>query len=292
MKIEISTVEFAVAISAAARVVERVPTALRYWLGESVSMVLSLKDLSTVSLDSVQPDGSLDGAKRYEALEILSRIADEEQVRIVTALCNAAFPDFGERLGYIPIKDPASDSPFMSRDPDPECASLGISRGIAETLIAECKKHIGEADPLRHRMFCGRIVAAEHGRQDAVDWAIEWYEALVKEKIELSFSGRPSKDKPTCTAVTSHSPFLVGRIGNKRMQLFVDTLDDVSAVSNNVPYMNWINANYGLFRQQHPREKFESRAEWDRLFTAFLTSVRDRDLAKRLRHQDASSSSD
>ena len=316
MKHEISTEALAVATSAAARVVARVPAALKYWLGDAVSVAFTIRDCATVCLEAISSQETRRAGKGSGALKILSRIADEEQVRVELcvqqviydtehtdmrpgeaarlarlndlALDNAALKAWYERHGYA-VTGEAAGTAVMARDADPEFAGEGISRGIAEFLLADLKTCSGEIDSFRYQMIARRIVAAEYGRPDAVEWATQWYERVIKEKLEATAAAIQDAQEHAEVSARSRERFLNGQVTNPRYQLFLDTVEEPATVVNNVAYMAWISVNSAEFDKQHPPGRCEDRAERDAQFTAFLKSVRDSNLSERVRRRDGMS---
>ncbi|MGF6440493.1 hypothetical protein [Paraburkholderia youngii] len=310
----ISAEALAVATSAAARVVERVPVAVKYWLGEAVSIMLTIRDGRAVRLEAIWSEDARRAGKGSHALSILSRIADEEQVRVELAvhqllydteqpgmqsaeadrldrlnglaLDNAALKAWYERHGYVASGHLDGDSVVMARDADPKYAGEGISRGIAEFLLADLKTLCGEIDAFRYQSIASRIVAAEYGRADAVEWAMEWYERAIRERLEAKAQKIHDAQVHAKVADRSRERFISGYATNPRYQLFLDTVEEPATVTNNVAYMAWISVNSAAFDKQHPKGRGEDSNERAEKFTAFLKSVRDSNLSERVRRRD------
>ncbi|MBS4020029.1 MAG: hypothetical protein KGZ68_17540 [Dechloromonas sp.] len=90
----------------------------------------------------------------------------------------------------------------------------GLPRAIAEALYEDLKvrsKPGGDMaeDAFRFEMFARRIVAAEYGRPDAVDWAKSWYEQLIKPCIVNAMAAHGWHKDRIVDAFIKHFPSVV-----------------------------------------------------------------------------------
>ena len=103
---------------------------------------------------------------------------------------------------------------------------ISLPQEVLQKLFAVLKKWSEEGmDAFRYEMFARRLVAAEYGRPDAVEWAQAWYnDLLAEERQEAEARQRAIKDREDREA-TTRAEFARGRCSNPNYQAFLDTVE-------------------------------------------------------------------
>ncbi|MDD2742043.1 MAG: hypothetical protein PHV02_07210 [Rhodocyclaceae bacterium] len=162
-----------------------------------------------------------------------------------------------------------------------------ISQVVSELYVL-LKSWAGEMDAFRFQMFARRLVAAEHGRPDAVEWANDWYreyqEELSQKEAEMLLRIAKIEEQ----AAAARSEFNAGRCSNPRYQAFLDTVENPETVKNNAAYMAWLGEVIGKF-ERLPGIRDLSAAEKKTVMDRMIQDKRDANLATRLRTQVAAS---
>ena len=78
-------------------------------------------------------------------------------------------------------------------------------------------------------MHARRLAAADHGREDAVAWALQWYESLLREEQDQQALKREAAQEEEDRLSRIRHEISMGRSGNPRFQAFLDTLEDPEA---------------------------------------------------------------
>lgn len=163
-----------------------------------------------------------------------------------------------------------------------------ISRDDAETLFADLRAKRdtdGWGDAFRYEMFAKRIVAAEYGRPDAVEWAREWLADIECERRQQAEAHVALVRSRQETAMYHKANLAQGKSSNPYFQAYLDTLEDPSTEAANHIYMSWIQVRWTEFYRKHPSLKSARDEALSRAM--FLTELREyveAHLAPRLRN--------
>lgn len=301
--------------TAAARVLERVANGVQQWHSGKVSVWLSARDAQTVRLEALWSEVRRRAGAGNAALAMINRIADEEQVAVelvphrllyeidavgitqtqadlmhglnCVAPDNAGLQAWYERNGYIATGRLDGDDPVMRREPDAENAPEGISRGVAERLNRELKSWADGMVAFRYESFARRIIAAEYGRSDAVEWANGWYMELItaeeaaRERVLVAAADEAARTE------RARAKLHAGRCSNPNYQAFLDTVEDCSTIETNAPYFAWISPLIGEFERRFPQRTFTCAADRTNRWSEFLTQARNEQLSERVRREQA-----
>jgi len=162
-----------------------------------------------------------------------------------------------------------------------------LSRAEAETLFADLRAKRdtdGWGDAFRYEMFAKRIVAAEYGRPDAVEWARQWLADIELERREQEEAHAALVQSRHDTAMHHKADLERGHCGNPYYQAYLDTLEHPSTEAANHVYMSWIQERWSAFHRKYPELK--TSHDQTRIRPLFLTELRDyaeTHLAERLR---------
>lgn len=157
-----------------------------------------------------------------------------------------------------------------------------ISQEVLARLFVVLKGWAGDMDAFRYEMFARRLVAAEHGRPDAVEWAQAWYNDLVAEERATEEAQQQRFAAEAAEREARRTEFRAGRCSNPNYQLFLDTVENPEQVENNVEFMAWISRLLTRFEKM-PNLSDMPTEERDRCWRAILQADRDANLAQRLR---------
>ena len=141
-----------------------------------------------------------------------------------------------------------------------------------------------EHDAFRYDMFAKRLNAAEYGRQDAVEWALEWHAGLLKDKAEQQAAKQQSLSEEMARQAFDQNELAAGRCSNPRYQAYLDTVDDLSDRLMNVGYMAFINERSSEYRRKCP-EKYQGLVQPPGFvdeFTQFIREYADSHLSERV----------
>ena len=159
---------------------------------------------------------------------------------------------------------------------------VDLPQEVLQKLFAVLKKWSEEGmDAFRYEMFARRLVAAEYGRTDAVEWALAWYnDLLAEERQEAEARQRELLDNQEREAQV-RADFEQGRCSNPNYQVFLDTVEHPELLTSHAPYMAWIarlrNAFEGI-RGIKDLPEAQRRSIWQ----GILQKERDENLAPRL----------
>lgn len=162
-----------------------------------------------------------------------------------------------------------------------------ITPELLATLREELRAWTNETpqdDTLTHfriEMFHQRLRAAEYGRPDAVQWALQWHQNVMQDRsvaqdgnvaVDALITARPHKQREDPT-----------KAGNPRFQAWLDTVEDVDDMRKGWLYQSFILARVSEFEARHPVRD----SNWHDKLTAYIRSWADARLAPRLRSSSA-----
>lgn len=157
---------------------------------------------------------------------------------------------------------------------------------VLTKLFAVLKSWADGMDAFRYEMFARRLVAAEHGRSDAVAWAQSWYsdvlagECQIEEARQLVIQENAQRD------ALARSEFQAGRCGNPNYQAFLDTVEHPELIEHHAPYMAWISSLLARF-ERVPGLRDLPKSEQHALWQKTIQEARDANLAPRLKNRQA-----
>lgn len=144
-----------------------------------------------------------------------------------------------------------------------------------------------EGQSFRYEMFARRLVAAEYGRPDAVQWANEWFADLEAER-------KSREDEQTAKWEASARELeevrrlkSLGISSNPRFQAYLDTVEDPSTIHHNVGYFEFITTCVRLYGQQHRTDGSNRVSHNQAEFTDFVRAYADQHLSNRVRNRRA-----
>lgn len=158
----------------------------------------------------------------------------------------------------------------------------GVSAAVVVKLFDVLKSWSSDMEAFRYEMFARRLVAAEHGRPDAVEWANNWYRDVVEEEsaraAELQAQLAISQERST----RLQQALKAGRSSNPHYQAFLDTVEYPEEILDNVPFFSWISALRVKLAQIpgiNTMSEQDKQAQWLKL----IQDERNANLAPRLR---------
>jgi len=161
-----------------------------------------------------------------------------------------------------------------------------LSPDVLVKLFAVLKSWADGMDAFRYEMFSRRLVAAEYGRPDAVEWARSWYNDVMAEERQIAENQKREAGITAARKAASQAEFKAGRCGNPNYQAFLDTVEHPEQIENNAPYFVWIAPLITRFEQTpnlRDLPETERQAIWQRI----LQAERAANLAPRLKAQVA-----
>ena len=159
--------------------------------------------------------------------------------------------------------------------------ALEISKEALEDLFADLKKNPPMwGGSFRYEMFARRLVAAEYGRPDAVEWALEWHADLMTERKRLEEVAQKKASNQQTQRDYHHAELLKGRAGNPLYQSFLDTVEDPSKWQNNVDYFVFHSKRLSEFNALNVRLQDSDNRQ---SFAQFVRDYADCHLANRLK---------
>lgn len=165
-----------------------------------------------------------------------------------------------------------------------------ISKEQLQELYADLKGSADsggwmEGDAFRYEMFARRLVAAEYGRLDAVEWALQWHADLISARRAREAAQEEAVLREQASRDEARAEFLAGRCGNPRYQAFLDTVEDPSTCLNNhAGYMAFISAKMAEFERMCGRPPaYDKTGEWGKRFTQYLRDDANQNLSQRVR---------
>ena len=100
---------------------------------------------------------------------------------------------------------------------------IGIAMKAWSKELAESPSTVGA---FRYEAFARRLTAAEYGRQDAVEWAWNWYLDLVSDDLERYDRVIQAADQEANQRDRLRKQHAFGKSDNPNFQAFLDTLED------------------------------------------------------------------
>jgi hypothetical protein len=159
----------------------------------------------------------------------------------------------------------------------------GISQDVSGKLFAVLKNWSGDyMDAFRYECFARRLIAAEHGRPDAVEWAMNWYNDVVAEERQAEGDRQRATKENEERKAAARAELRAGRCGNPNYQAFLDTLEHPEQIENNAPYFAWISELRGRFEGTSGVADMagdEKAALWQKM----IREKRDANLAPRMK---------
>lgn len=159
----------------------------------------------------------------------------------------------------------------------------GISQDVSSKLFAVLKNWSGDyMDAFRYECFARRLIAAEHGRPDAVEWAMNWYNDVVAEERQAEGDRQRATKENEERKAAARAELRAGRCGNPNYQAFLDTLEHPEQIENNAPYFAWISELRGRFEGTSGVADMageEKAALWQKM----IREKRDANLAVRMK---------
>lgn len=159
-----------------------------------------------------------------------------------------------------------------------------LSPDVLTRLFAVLKSWADGMDAFRYEMFARRLVAAEHGRPDAVEWAQAWYNDVVAEERQAEEDRQRERERFQKQREFARAEFEAGRCDNRNYQAFLDTVEHPEELVSHTQFMAWISELRATFEGLRGIRKLsdeQRQAIWQRL----IQEKRDANLAPRLRKQ-------
>lgn len=163
-------------------------------------------------------------------------------------------------------------------------AEPSVSKAVIDKLFAVLKGWADDMDAFRYEMFAKRLLAAERGRPDAVEWALSWHQDLEEEERQLAAEKLAQAQQMAEQSAFLKAEFQAGRCSNPHYQAFLDTIEHPELIKNHVEYFSWINKISSKFERLPGLWKLsaaEKLAEWRQI----LLQERDASLAPRMNGQ-------
>lgn len=163
-----------------------------------------------------------------------------------------------------------------------------VSPPVLAELFAELKSwtesggSVGH-DAFRYEMFARRLVAAEYGRPDAVEWALAWHADLTAARKAKADALQEEAARHEAQRVAIRQQIQQGKSENPRYQLYLDTVEHPENLTHNAEYLIFISSRVSEFERLHARTCDMGREEREGRFMTFLREYRDLHLARRLR---------
>lgn len=163
---------------------------------------------------------------------------------------------------------------------------------VAEILFADLKRGAGEelldADAaFRYERFARRIVAAQYGEPESVEWAYEWLEELVTSARAMMLAEFEQRQHNAATAEKQRAEYLAGRVGNAYYQAFLDTVEDPSTVMSNIAYFAWHADRTREYERLHPKALRDAQVDYQPTFGQYLRQFADTHLSERVKRERA-----
>lgn len=157
-----------------------------------------------------------------------------------------------------------------------------LSQAVLTKLFAVLKGWADDMDPFRYEMFARRLIAAEHGRPDAVKWAQAWHNELEAEEHQQAEYKQRERERLANQAAADREEFHAGRCSNPHYQAYLDTVEHPELIKHHGPYMAWIAQLAGKF-ERIPGLKKLPKPEQNAIWRQMLQAERDAHLAPRLK---------
>lgn len=157
-----------------------------------------------------------------------------------------------------------------------------LPKEISDKLYGVLKSWSEDMDPLRYEAYARRLVAAEHGRPDAVEWAQAWHSDLLAEESQKEAVRQAELREEEARTALAQAEFKAGRCSNPNYQAFLDTIEQPELIESNAPYFEWLSRLTARFEGTPAFKGLpapERKAAWQKL----LRDEGDANLAPRLR---------
>lgn len=164
--------------------------------------------------------------------------------------------------------------------------TIDIPQDVLAKLFATLKSWADDMDAFRYQMFASRLVAAEYGRPDAVEWAQAWYNDLLAEERQAAETRRQVIEANMARDAAAKAEFNAGRCGNPNYQAFLDTVENPELIENHALYFVWLSTVRVKF-EHIPKLKELPKTEQHRLWQELLQAERNANLAPRLNSSNA-----
>jgi hypothetical protein len=161
-------------------------------------------------------------------------------------------------------------------------AVTALPQDVLATLFAVLKSWADGMDAFRYEMFARRLVAAEHGRPDAVAWAQSWFDEIVAEERQIAEEREREAAFTAARDAAAKAEFKAGRCGNPNYQAFLDTVEHPEQLENNAPYFAWISPLLSRF-ENTPNLRDMPADERQAIWQQILQAERAANLAPRLK---------
>lgn len=158
----------------------------------------------------------------------------------------------------------------------------GVSQDVLNELFAELKSWASDMAPFRYEAFAIRLVAAEYGRSDAVEWALSWYNDLMAGKRQAEAERQRVAAENKARSDVAKAEFKAGRCSNPNYQAFLDTVESPELIRDNSPYFAWMSGLLGAF-EAVPGLKELSKIERENIWKKMVLEKRSANLAPRLK---------
>ncbi len=163
-------------------------------------------------------------------------------------------------------------------------AEPSVSQAVIDKLFAVLKSWADDMDAFRYEMFAKRLVAAERGRPDAVEWARSWHQDLEEEERQLAAEKLSQAQQMAEQRAFLKAEFQAGRCANPHYQAFLDTVEHPELINNHVEYFAWIR-KISSKCERLPGFRNLSEAEKLAAWRQILLQERDANLAPRMNGQ-------
>ena len=155
---------------------------------------------------------------------------------------------------------------------------------VLDKLFAVLKSWAVDMDPFRYSMFYRRLIAAEHGRADAVQWALDWFYSTLEEEAAAEAARAEKAQRMARDTAHQRAEFHAGRCSNPHYQAFLDTVEHPEAITHHCDYMAWIAMIESETKYTAGYRELSAAAQ-KHLWQSILIAKRDANLAPRLKGQ-------
>lgn len=159
-----------------------------------------------------------------------------------------------------------------------------ISSEQLARLFTELQAWSDDMDPFRYERFARRLVAAEYGRPDAVEWALNWHRQLVEEERAQLAAQEQAARRFEQQAAAIRAELQAGHApGNPRYQAYLDTLEHPERDGSNTGFFSWM-APLIAANNRHPGYAGWSQEQRMEHLDQLVRQAREANLAPRLRN--------
>lgn len=158
----------------------------------------------------------------------------------------------------------------------------GVKKEVLDKLFGVLKSWSDDMTAFRYESFARRLVAAEYGRPDAVEWAMNWHNNILAEERQNELDRQRAIDLREMELQVARARFRAGKCGNPHYQAFLDTLEHPELIENNAPYFAWISEITGRY-ENTPGLADMSKEDKGELLRRMIQEKRNANLADRLK---------